>query len=61
MPLFNCSKCGVVENTALGAYWYNSCKGKPVLCSECATGKWHGEFAREFYKIEDQSGEARGV
>jgi hypothetical protein len=48
MPLFNCSRCGVIENTALGAYWHERAKGRPVLCSECATGKWHGRFPREF-------------
>ena len=48
MPLFNCEKCGVVENTALGLYWTanhpeiydwsdvgKEFKGKH-LCSECA-------------------------
>lgn len=48
MPLFNCSKCGVVENTALGAYWYNKAKERPVLCSECDTGVWHGRFAKAY-------------
>lgn len=51
MPLFNCSRCGVVENTALGAYWYNRAKKKPVLCSECDTGRWHGKFAKGFDKV----------
>jgi hypothetical protein len=46
MPLFHCSQCGCIENTALGAYWYNKAKGKPVLCSECDTGKWHGRFPK---------------
>ena len=48
MPLFNCSNCGVIENTALGAFWHNKVKGKPVLCSECEDGKWHGMFPRAF-------------
>lgn len=52
MPLFHCSKCGVVENTALGAYWYERLEGKPVLCSECSTGTWHGRFPKTFGKIE---------
>lgn len=51
MPLFNCSKCGVIENTALGAYWYNRAKGKLVLCSECDTGSWHGRFDKSFGEI----------
>jgi hypothetical protein len=48
MPLFNCSDCGVVENTALGAFWWNRRKGIPVQCSQCATGEWHGKFDRAF-------------
>ena len=44
MSLFKCSGCGCVENTALGAYWQ---RPHSALCSECATGKWHGQFAEE--------------
>lgn len=60
MPLFNCSRCGVVENTALGDYWNARRKGKPVLCSECADGVWHGMFGKSFEPIPDaqQTGEA---
>ena len=47
MPLFACSKCDAVENTALGAYWLNEARGNPVLCSECDTGTWHGHFPKE--------------
>jgi len=47
MPLFLCSECGSVENTALGEYWMNKHYGEPVRCSECATGQWHGEFPKE--------------
>ena len=43
MPLFKCSKCGCIENTALGKYWGTD---KPI-CSECSTGKWHGEFKKQ--------------
>lgn len=53
MGLFNCSKCGVIENTATGFYWtakrmservvFDSSniefKGMP-LCSECAPSKY---------------------
>jgi hypothetical protein len=47
MPLFKCTKCGTVENTALSACsWVYSCEGKPVLCSECCSGKWHGMFKK---------------
>lgn len=47
MPLFKCSKCGAIENTALGNYWIESRNKKPVLCSECGPeGKWHGKFEK---------------
>lgn len=42
MPLFKCQKCGAVENTACGQYWGEDEK----LCSECATGNWHGKFEK---------------
>lgn len=45
MPLFKCSKCGAVENTALGSFWTN--QNEP-LCSECETGKWHGRFSKVY-------------
>jgi hypothetical protein len=51
MPLFECSKCHCVENTALGAYWWLFGRGLPVLCSECdpenPEGKWHGQFPKQ--------------
>jgi hypothetical protein len=46
MSLFKCSKCGCVENTALGEFW-PKWRTKDWLCSECATGKWHGKFPKE--------------
>ena len=48
MPLFICSKCKNVENTALCGYWYR--KSEP-LCSKCDPefGKWHGIFKEEKY------------
>lgn len=45
MSLFICEKCKTIENTALGSYWARDIK----LCSECATGKWHGKFAKDKY------------
>lgn len=47
MPLFVCSKCKVIENTALSGYWYRG-KKKP-LCSQCDPkfGKWHNKFSRK--------------
>jgi hypothetical protein len=53
MPLFNCSACGAVENTALGNYWWNRRQHKPVLCSECDTGTWHGQFPKSFEEVSD--------
>jgi hypothetical protein len=31
----------------MGEYWANYYLNKPVLCSECATGEWHGEFEKQ--------------
>jgi hypothetical protein len=47
VPVFKCSKCGCVENTAVSHYWTRE-KGTPPLCSECdpAIGKWHGRFEK---------------
>lgn len=42
MSLYQCQKCGAVENTALGEYWGREIK----LCSECGRGKWHGKFPK---------------
>lgn len=47
MPLFKCSVCHCVENTALGHYWVPNSEGEPVLCSECHTGEWHGQFDKK--------------
>ena len=47
MPIFKCTQCGCVENTACCNYWmtkdYNH-----VLCSACdpKIGKWHDMFPR---------------
>ncbi len=46
MPIFECSKCKTMENTALGHYWDRAPFKKPPLCSECANGKWHGRFPK---------------
>ena len=53
MPIFICSKCGVMENTALSQYWtrgwLHGNLQPPPLCSQCDPDlkKWHGEFARK--------------
>jgi len=46
MPIFECSKCATMENTALGEYW----GVQRPLCSECATGQWHGRFPKRTAK-----------
>lgn len=48
MPLFQCQKCGCVENTACSGYWWTVHKEKkPPVCSECEDGVWHGMFDKE--------------
>lgn len=54
MPLYVCSKCGTVENTALGGYWEQGYRAREAgeehepLCSQCdpSIGKWHAQFER---------------
>lgn len=49
MPLFKCTGCGCVENTALANYWWKvQHEGKSALCSECdpEIGKWHDRFPK---------------
>lgn len=49
MPLFACSKCQCVENSALCNYWAARVPHKePPLCSECdpKINKWHGVFTK---------------
>jgi len=43
MPLYECQKCGTVENTACGNFW-NAESVSEAVCSECHTGTWHGRF-----------------
>lgn len=46
MPLFKCTKCGALDNTAAGGAYWGVDKDK-VLCCECHTGKWHDIFPKE--------------
>lgn len=59
MPLFQCSSCGCLENTGLSEFWVQRDFEKVnPKCSECYTGKWHGQFEKKpatGYKI-DQRG-----
>jgi len=49
MPLFECSECHSVDNTALTGFWWNVMHdNKPAQCSACdpEIGEWHGKFPR---------------
>jgi len=56
MSLFICQKCGCVENTALvcekdgegypNIHLMEMLNNNQMLCSECNTGTWHGEFEK---------------
>lgn len=53
MPLYECTKCGALENTAAGPYWIEQMEAhrtggpfKPT-CSLCSYGKWHGLFEKK--------------
>ena len=52
MSLFQCDKCGCVENTATSSYVWNKyhLKKNEDLCSFCddTIGKWHDKFPRTF-------------
>lgn len=41
MSIYKCDECGCVDDTLYSNYWNN---GKQLICSECETGKWHGQF-----------------
>lgn len=63
MSLFQCSKCGGRENTALAegghlAYLLapeelveKGLDPKGRYCSACFAGKWHGKFPQEFHAL----------
>jgi len=54
MPVFICSKCKCIENTACCYYWTKGIR--PALCSKCDPdiGKWHGIFKRRKATEEDR-------
>jgi hypothetical protein len=60
MPLFPCSKCNCIEDTALCHYWSARLRQTSAVCSACdpTIGKWHGEFPKESAQglISDQNG-----
>lgn len=53
MPLFECSRCHSVDNTAMGNFWFTVYHEKlPALCTACdpQIGEWHGQFPRTRYE-----------
>jgi hypothetical protein len=66
MPLFMCSRCGCVDNTATSKFWEQQMTAvelgiehKP-LCAECSpqVRRWHGHFPRKLAEgfVADQRG-----
>jgi hypothetical protein len=49
MSLFQCDKCGCVEDTTLCNYWLARLWKSPTICSACDLNiaKWHNQFPRE--------------
>jgi hypothetical protein len=60
MPLFPCTKCNCIEDTALCHYWSARLRQTSAVCSACdpAIQKWHGEFPKESAQgwISDRNG-----
>ena len=49
MSVFICETCGCIDNTAVSGYWRNVVNNEPKQCSECNTGKWHGEWEKDHW------------
>lgn len=45
---FSCTKCGTIE-------MHSMVDPGTTLCSECATGQWHGYFKQEEYNSNTSS------
>lgn len=58
MPLFACTKCDAIDNTAISEYWQQQLEARDKgedfqpKCSECYAGTWHGQFPKNFAKVE---------
>ena len=56
MPLFACTSCDAIDNTAISGYWEQQLDAHHAKvefqpkCSECHSGKWHGEFPKRSAK-----------
>ncbi len=59
MPIFACSECGYIDNTALTTAWERLERDDPLLCSLCEFGKWHGVFPRRKPYV-DEMEDSRG-
>lgn len=46
MPLFKCSECGCIDNTACGGDRWMTDKDT-AKCSECFTGEWLAPFPKK--------------
>ena len=49
MPLFECSECHTVDNTALAEFWWQrDIEKRAPVCSACNPDQheWHGKFPR---------------
>jgi hypothetical protein len=48
MPLFECSRCAMVDNTAMeNNFWESQRDNSSPLCTTCyGPGHWHGKFPR---------------
>ena len=46
MPLFVCSKCGCIDNTACDGNFWDVYTNNP-LCTECNGYKWHNYFPKK--------------
>lgn len=50
MPLYVCSQCSAVDNTALTEFFARvDLDGEAPRCSECITGTWHGKFEKRLF------------
>ena len=56
MPLFECTECHALENTALCNYWTRAFDGLPPVCSACdpELKRWHGLFDKRETTDEDR-------
>lgn len=62
MPLFVCSRCNGIDNTALGGNYWGRLAARPpveeVLCTECHTGLWHGKFIKRIFDPDQEDEES---